>query len=226
METIVSVINVTKSFKGVSTITPALQNCSITINKNSFTCIMGKSGSGKSTLLHVIGGLLPIEKGEVIVDGIHISNMKTREKALFRRTSIGFIFQFFNLLHEQTVLENILLPLDLNHEFLDDTYLDDLLSSLELKHLIHKFPSELSGGEQQRVAIARALLRKPAIILADEPTGNLDRLNSMKVIQLLKECQAKYAQTIILVTHDFDIAKQCERILYLEDGRVIQDEKI
>lgn len=190
------------------------------------TCIMGKSGSGKSTLLNALSGITNINNGEILINNTFFSKLSNNEKCNFRRENIGIIFQFYNLIPELSVYENIVLPVHLNHDEVDMLFLNKLLDTLQIADLIDKFPNNLSGGEQQRVAIARALIKKPSIVLADEPTGNLDRQNSIHVIQLLKECQLLYRQNIIIVTHDFDVAKQCDRILYLEDGKVIQDEKI
>ncbi|MDO4466716.1 MAG: ABC transporter ATP-binding protein [Bacillota bacterium] len=225
MEAIVKVKDVSKTYSGYTSKTQALNHLSVQIEPGTFTCIVGKSGCGKSTLLNVIGGLLEVDTGEVIVQKQCITEFSKKKRMKFRRKHVGFIFQFFNLLQEQTVLENIMLPFDLNHEKPDKRFIQELMEYLDIHTIANKFPFELSGGQQQRVAIARAIARKPSIILADEPTGNLDQENTLKVMRLLKECQAYYHQTIIMVTHDIDLAKHADALIYMEDGQVKQYEK-
>lgn len=220
MNSIVTLTDVNKTYHGTTKETRALQHCSLSIEKNAFTCIIGKSGSGKSTLLNAIGGLIQVDSGSVLVNQQELTKMNKKELARFRRENIGFVFQFFNLLQEQTVLENILLPFDLNNEKADLDFVNHVMKYLQIDDIKNKFPCELSGGQQQRVSIARAIVGKPNIILADEPTGNLDRENAKQVIQLLKECQSLFSQTIILVTHDIDLAKHADFIIYMEDGQV------
>lgn len=225
MQPIVKLTGVNKTYHGLSAPTKALQNCSLEIEPSTFTCIIGKSGCGKSTLLNAIGGLINVDSGSVYVKQNELTKMNKRELASFRKKNIGYIFQFFNLLQEQTVFENIMLPFDLNNQTPDMNFVNQVMSYLELDKLKNKFPFELSGGEQQRVSIARALIRKPSIILADEPTGNLDSINTKQVIHLLKECQSLYSQTIIMVTHDLDLAKHGDALIYMEDGQVKSHEK-
>lgn len=221
---IVDVRNVTKTYKNNTSKTVALDNCDFKAEKEKFTCILGKSGCGKSTLLNVIGGLQNVDRGEIYVNDTNLCELKKKELLSFRRKNIGFIFQFFNLLQEQTVFENIIIPFDLNNEKYNINFVNEIMSFLGLNQIRNKFPNELSGGEQQRVAIARALVRKPLIILADEPTGNLDKYNSKKVISLLKEFQMKYSLTVIMVTHDIEISKHGDAIAYMEDGKIVQYE--
>lgn len=225
MQPIVKLTGVNKTYHGLSAPTKALQNCSLEIEPSTFTCIIGKSGCGKSTLLNAIGGLILVDSGSVNVKRNELTKKNKRELANFRKKNIGYIFQFFNLLQEQTVFENIMLPFDLNNQTADMNFVNQVMSYLELDKLKNKFPFELSGGEQQRVSIARALIRKPSIILADEPTGNLDTINTKQVIHLLKECQSLYSQTIIMVTHDLDLAKHGDALIYMEDGQVKSHEK-
>ena len=220
MKPIVTLTEVNKTYHGLSTPTKALQNCSLKIMPSTFSCIIGKSGCGKSTLLNAIGGLIPVDSGSILVKDHELTKLDQRELSRFRREHIGFIFQFFNLLQEQTVMENLMLPFDLNGERVDQAFVNEVIQYLDLNKLVDKFPFELSGGEQQRVSIARAVIRKPDIILADEPTGNLDRENTKQVMNLLKECQAMYSQTIIMVTHDIDLAKRADALIYMKDGQV------
>ena len=220
MKPIVTLTEVNKTYHGLSAPTKALQNCSLKIMPSTFSCIIGKSGCGKSTLLNAIGGLISVDSGSILVKDHELTKLDQRELSRFRREHIGFIFQFFNLLQEQTVMENLMLPFDLNGERVDQAFVNEVIQYLDLNKLVDKFPFELSGGEQQRVSIARAVIRKPNIILADEPTGNLDRENTKQVMNLLKECQAMYSQTIIMVTHDIDLAKRAGALIYMEDGQV------
>lgn len=217
---IVKLQNVNKVYKGLTKATPALRDCSLEIYPSSFTAIIGKSGCGKSTLLNAMGGLIEIDSGQIFVKGNELTKMNRSQRSAYRRNHIGFIFQFFNLLQEQTIFENLMIPFDLNHQRVDQEFMNNVIQYLDLQDLLDKFPFELSGGQQQRAAIARAILKKPSIILADEPTGNLDRENTKQVIALLRECQRLYSQTIILVTHDMDLAKQADTLLYMEDGQV------
>ncbi|MCX7695459.1 MAG: ABC transporter ATP-binding protein [Caloramator sp.] len=201
----------------------ALKNINFTINKGEFVAIVGASGSGKSTLLHVLGGLDRPSEGRVIVDGEDIYKYKEDKLAIYRRRKVGFVFQFFNLIPVLDVEENILLPAMLDNSDVDKKYLDEIINLLGLNDRRHHLPSELSGGQQQRVSIARALLNKPSIILADEPTGNLDSKNSREVMELLKLSSIKYNQTLILVTHDINIASSADRIINLKDGEIVSD---
>lgn len=226
MEPIILLDQVNKTYYGLTTPTQALQDCTLSIMQGTFTCIVGKSGCGKSTLLNSIGGLIKIDSGSIIVKGKDLRQMKEKELAKFRRQNIGFIFQFFNLLQEETIIENLMIPFDLNHEKVHESFLNEITNALELSDLLNKFPHELSGGEQQRVAIARALIRKPAIVLADEPTGNLDRENTRQVIKLLRDCQKRFSQTILMVTHDIELAKGADALIYMEDGHIVHHKNV
>ncbi|KGK84222.1 ABC transporter ATP-binding protein [Clostridium sp. HMP27] len=201
----------------------ALKGVDLSINKGEFVAIVGASGSGKSTLLHLLGGLDRPTEGKVIIDGEDIYKYKEEKLAIFRRRKIGFIFQFFNLLPILDVEENIALPALLDNDKVDKKYLAEIIKLLGLEDRKNHLPSELSGGQQQRVSIGRALLNKPSIILADEPTGNLDSSNSKEVIELLKFSAKKYNQTLILITHDVNIASSADRVITIMDGRIVSD---
>lgn len=201
----------------------ALKGVDLSINKGEFVAIVGASGSGKSTLLHLLGGLDRPTEGKVIIDGEDIYKYKEEKLAIFRRRKIGFIFQFFNLLPILDVEENIALPALLDNDRVDNEYLAEIIKLLGLEDRKNHLPSELSGGQQQRVSIGRALLNKPSIILADEPTGNLDSSNSKEVIELLKFSAKKYNQTLILITHDVNIASSADRVITIMDGRIVSD---
>ena len=203
---ILKVENLSKTYGEGNNKVEALKNVSFSINRGEFTAIVGASGSGKSTLLHAIGGLDRPSSGKVYLDGEDIYKLNEEKLAIFRRRNIGFVFQFFNLIPVLDVEENISLPALLDKEKVDKTYLEEVINMLGLKERITHLPSELSGGQQQRVSIGRALINKPAIILADEPTGNLDSKNSKEVIELLKLSSKKYNQTLIVITHDINIA--------------------
>ena len=196
----------------------ALKNASFTVPKGEFVAVVGESGSGKSTLLNLIGALDTPTSGKVWIDGRDIFSMKERSLTIFRRRNIGFIFQSFNLIPELTVEQNIEFPVLLDYRKPDKAYLEELLTVLNLQERRHHLPSQLSGGQQQRVAIGRALITRPALILADEPTGNLDTQNSSEVIALLKQASRSYEQTIILITHSRSIAQTADRILRVSDG--------
>ena len=201
----------------------AVNHITLSIEEGSFVAIVGKSGSGKSTLLHVMGGLTKPQVGKVLVEGQSLYDMSDDRLSRFRRRRMGFVFQFYNLISSLNVIENIVLPIHLDHLKEDQEYIDELLELLDIKEKKTAFVRELSGGQQQRVAIARALALKPAIILADEPTGNLDAKSSKEVVALLKLSQRKYKQTLILVTHDAAIASQADRIITIEDGKIVGD---
>lgn len=201
----------------------ALKGIDLSINKGEFVAIVGASGSGKSTLLHLLGGLDRPTEGKVIIEGEDIYNYKEEALAIFRRRKVGFIFQFFNLMPVLDVEENIALPALLDNDKVDKEYLGEIIKLLGLEDRKNHLPSELSGGQQQRVSIGRALLNKPSIILADEPTGNLDSKNSKEVIELLKFSAKKYNQTLILITHDVNIAASADRIITLVDGDIVSD---
>lgn len=200
----------------------AVDNTKITVEKGEFVAIVGKSGSGKSTLLHLLGGLDYPTSGQVIIGGKDIFNLKEDELSAFRRRKIGFIFQAFNLVTSINVWENIVLPIGLDGRMADEAYVQDIIKTLGLTEKIHNMPDTLSGGQQQRVAIARALASKPDLILADEPTGNLDSATSGEVLNLLKNSVKKYGQTLVMITHDEEIAQTADRILLIEDGKVVR----
>ena len=199
----------------------AVNNVNIQIKRGEFVAIIGKSGSGKSTLLHMLGGLDTPTKGNVVLSGKDIYQMNEDKLAVFRRRKIGFIFQAFNLVSSINVWENIVLPLGLDGRKVDEVYVNDIISTLGIENRIHNLPNTLSGGQQQRVAIARALVARPEILFADEPTGNLDSKTSDEVIALLKMTAKKYGQTIVMITHDDEIAQVADRILIIEDGKVV-----
>ena len=198
----------------------ALDGIDLSIEKGRFTAIIGASGSGKTTLLNMIGGLDTPDEGEVIVDGVNLSGLKERELAVFRRGKVGFVYQNFNLVPTLTVKENILFPLSLAGSTPDQRFFGDVVQELRLADRLNAYPHQLSGGGQQRVAIARALLGKPAIILADEPTGNLDVKSGQNVLGLLKMSVETYHQTLIMITHNLEIAQMAHRVIRMEDGRI------
>ena len=198
----------------------ALDGVDLEVREREFVSIIGKSGSGKSTLLHMIGGLDVPSEGQVIVDGMNLEKMNREALALYRRRKVGFIFQQYNLIPDLNVYDNILFPVELDGRQIDKNFIRELMEVLNISNKKEMLPSMLSGGEQQRVAIARALGAKPSIILADEPTGNLDTMASHDVIGLLKILAKEYQQTIILITHDGDIAQMADRIVRIEDGKI------
>lgn len=210
-----------KYYKVGNQIVKALDGVDFEVQEQEFVAIIGKSGSGKSTLLHMIGGLDTPTDGTVIVDGMNLEKMNHEQLALFRRRKVGFIFQQYNLIPDLNIYDNIIFPLELDGAQIDTNFIEELLEMLNIADKKEMLPSMLSGGEQQRVAIIRALATKPAIILADEPTGNLDTLASHDVIGLLKVLARQYQQTLIVITHDPDIAQMAERIVRIEDGRVL-----
>ena len=215
---LLEVQHISKTYGSGEAAVHALRDVNFTVPKGEFVAVVGESGSGKSTLLNMIGGMDTPTSGKVIIDGKDIFAMKERQMTIFRRRNIGFIFQSFNLIPELTVEQNIIFPVLLDHEKPDKVYLEELLTVLGLSSRRHHLPSQLSGGQQQRVAIGRALITRPALILADEPTGNLDTQNTSEVITLLKEASRKYEQTIILITHSRAIAQTADRILSVSDG--------
>ena len=200
----------------------ALDNVNIEIEKGEFVAIVGASGSGKSTLLHQVGGVDRPTSGKVIIDNEDIYKLKEEKLAIFRRRKIGFVFQSFNLIPVLSVEENIKMPALLDHQKVDKEYFKDLVKTLGISDRLNHLPSELSGGQQQRVAIARALINKPAIILADEPTGNLDSETSEEIMEMLKLSVRKYNQTAIVITHDLSIAENADRVIKIKDGKVIE----
>lgn len=201
----------------------ALRGVSVGIERGSFTAIIGKSGCGKSTLLQALGGLDAPTSGQVLLEGQSLYDLPDDELAWLRRTKLGFVFQAFNLLPEYTIRDNILLPLMLDKKAVDEAYLKFLTERLGLADLLHRQPGQLSGGQQQRAAIARALIVHPAVVLADEPTGNLDRKNSEEVFSLIRAVAAEQHQTVVYVTHDPDLAQAADRILEMEDGEIRLD---
>lgn len=219
---IVKTNNLKKYYEIGDNIVKALDGVDFEVKKEEFVSIIGKSGSGKSTLLHMIGGLDIPSSGTVIVDDVNLFNMSNEELALFRRRKVGFIFQQYNLIPDLNVYENITFPLDLDGLTVDFNFIEELLKKLNIFDKKEMLPAMLSGGEQQRVAIARALATKPAIILADEPTGNLDTKGSQNVINLLKELAKQYNQTLIVITHDQDVANMADRIIKIGDGKIIK----
>ena len=200
----------------------AIDHTSIQVENGEFVAIVGRSGSGKSTLLHMLGGLDRPDSGEVIIGGRNIFSLKDEPLAVFRRRKIGFIFQDFNLIPALNVWENIVLPLGLDGKKVNRDFVMDIVNSIGLSEKLKSLPSQLSGGQKQRVAIARALASRPAIILADEPTGNLDSKTEMEVISLLKACVRKYGQTLVMITHDETIAQMADRVMIIEDGKVVR----
>ena len=202
----------------------ALNGVNFSVNKGEFVAIVGASGSGKSTLLHLLGGVDNPTSGKVIINGQDIYSLKKKELAIFRRREVGLIYQFYNLIPVLTAEENILLPANLDNRKIDKEYIDDILGTVGLEARRSHLPNELSGGQQQRVSIARALINRPSIVLADEPTGNLDSKNSKEIIDLLKLSVRKYNQTLIMITHDPSIALQADRVINIEDGMIKSNE--
>ena len=199
----------------------ALDGVDLSVETGEFVSIVGTSGSGKSTLLHMLGGLDRPTSGSVVVDGRDLSTLKDEELTVFRRRKIGFVFQAYNLVPVLSVYENIVLPIQLDGGKLDAAYIDQVIGALGLKEKLQSLPSQLSGGQQQRVAIARALATKPAILLADEPTGNLDSRTSNDVLSLMKVTGQKFSQTMVMITHNEEIAQLADRIVRIEDGRIV-----
>ena len=203
----------------------ALDGINLSVNKGEFVAILGASGSGKSTLLHILGSVDKPTDGKVIVDGTDLSNLNQTWAAIFRRRKVGLVYQFYNLIPTLTARKNILMPLSLDKKTPNPEYFDKVVKSLGIADRLDAMPNQLSGGQQQRVAIARSLIYRPALLLADEPTGNLDQRNSKEVVDMLKLSNRNLEQTILLITHDETVAMEAERILTLEDGRIIRDER-
>ncbi|ALP04518.1 ABC transporter ATP-binding protein [Clostridioides difficile] len=218
---ILQVINLKKYYEQSSNITKALDGVTLSIEKGEFISIVGTSGSGKSTLLNMMGGLDNPTSGKVIIKGKELSTMTDEQLTIFRRRNIGFIFQNYNLVPLLNVYENIILPIGLDGETIDKDFINEIINMLSLEEKLYDMPSNLSGGQQQRVAIARALVTKPAIILADEPTGNLDSRTSSDVLSLLKVTSKKFNQTIVMITHNNEIAQLTDRIIRIEDGKIV-----
>lgn len=203
----------------------ALDHINLSVDKGEFAAIVGASGSGKSTLLHILGGVDTSTSGQVIVEGTDISSLSQTQSAIFRRRKVGLVYQFYNLIPTLTVRKNILMPLLLDKREVNQEYFEQVINSLGLSDKLESLPSKLSGGQQQRTAIARSLIYRPALLLADEPTGNLDRKNSREIIDMLKLSNRNFNQTILLITHDEKIALEASRIITIEDGRIISDRK-
>lgn len=223
MDIVLEAKNLTKFYGSGEGTVHALRGVSVGIERGSFTAIIGKSGCGKSTLLQALGGLDAPTSGQVLLEGQSLYDLPDDELAWLRRTKLGFVFQAFNLLPEYTIRDNILLPLMLDKKAVDEAYLKFLTERLGLADLLHRQPGQLSGGQQQRAAIARALIVHPAVVLADEPTGNLDRKNSEEVFSLIRAVAAEQHQTVVYVTHDPDLAQAADRILEMEDGEIRLD---
>ena len=223
---LIEVKNLCKVYGSGEAKVEALKDINLEIEQGEFVAIVGPSGSGKSTLLHLLGGVDKPTSGEVIIRGETVYKLKEKELSVLRRRKIGFVFQFFNLIPVLTAEENIEMPVLLDGVKIDKEYLEDLLKLLGLENRRKYHPSELSGGQQQRVSIGRALANKPAVILADEPTGNLDSKNSKEILELLKYSAKKYKQTLILITHDINIARAADRVITIEDGKITADEVV
>ncbi len=218
MDIVLNAVDVEKVYGKAELQVNALKPSNLQIEKGNFYAIIGKSGSGKSTLLHILGGLDKPTGGKVYLEGKSMFDLKNSEIAILRRRRIGFVFQSFNLLPEHTVVENILMPIHLDKKEVDMKHFNEVVKSLGIEDKLAFYPDELSGGERQRVAIARALASKPALLLADEPTGNLDEKTGQEVIMLLKESARKFGQTIILVTHDMEVAKEADKVITIAGG--------
>ena len=223
---ILKVENLCKRYGEKDTEVVALDNVSFTVEKGEFVAIIGASGSGKSTLLHLIGGVDRPTSGKVFIDGTDIYELNADKLAIFRRRPVGLIYQFYNLIPILNVVENITLPCRLDGKEVKEERLEELLEILNLKNRKEHLPNQLSGGQQQRVSIGRAIVNYPAIVLADEPTGNLDSKASREIIDLLKMSNQKYNQTVIVITHDENIALEADRILTIDDGKIVKDERV
>lgn len=221
---ILEVSHLTKIYGKGENAVKALDDVSFAVEKGEFVAITGPSGSGKSTLLHIVGGVDAPTGGNVTIEGTDIYKLNETKLAIFRRRQIGLIYQFYNLIPVLDVLENMTLPLLLDGQKPDQDYVNELVKTLGLQSRVHHLPNQLSGGQQQRVSIGRALMTHPALVLADEPTGNLDRKNSREIVELLKYSNRRYRQTLIVITHDEGIALQADRIINIEDGRITRDE--
>lgn len=223
---ILKVENLSKSYGKDDTMVKALDNVSFTVEKGEFVAIVGPSGSGKSTLLHLLGGVDKPDSGKVFIDGTDIYELNETNLAIFRRRQVGLIYQFYNLIPVLNVEENITLPMLLDGKKPDEERLKKVLDVLQLTNRKFHLPNQLSGGQQQRVSIGRAIINNPSIVLADEPTGNLDSKNSEDIIELLKDSNRRYNQTLIVITHDERIALQADRVIAIEDGKIVRDEII
>lgn len=220
---ILKVENLTKTYESGENLVHAVDDVSFSVEKGEFVAIVGASGSGKSTLLHLIGGVDRPTSGKIFVDGNDISKMNDDKLAVFRRRQVGIVYQFYNLIPILTVEENITLPCDLDGRGVDRERLEMILDSFGLRARRKHLPNQLSGGQQQRTSIARALINNPSLVLADEPTGNLDSKSSDEVMSMLKMCNQSYGQTVIMITHNLDIAKQADRIITISDGKIVEE---
>lgn len=220
---ILKVENLTKIYGSGENLVNAVDDVSFSVEKGEFVAIVGASGSGKSTLLHLIGGVDRPTSGKIFVDGNDISKMNDDKLAVFRRRQVGIVYQFYNLIPILTVEENITLPCDLDGRGVDRERLEMILDSFGLRARRKHLPNQLSGGQQQRTSIARALINNPSLVLADEPTGNLDSKSSEEVMSMLKMCNQSYGQTVIMITHNLDIAKQADRIITISDGKIVEE---
>lgn len=220
---ILKVENLTKTYGSGENLVHAVDDVSFSVEKGEFVAIVGASGSGKSTLLHLIGGVDRPTSGKIFVDGNDISKMNDDKLAVFRRRQVGIVYQFYNLIPILTVEENITLPCDLDDRGVDRERLEMILDSFGLRARRKHLPNQLSGGQQQRTSIARALINNPSLVLADEPTGNLDLKSSEEVMSMLKMCNQSYGQTVIMITHNLDIAKQADRIITISDGKIVEE---
>ncbi len=223
---ILRVENLCKTYGKNETLVKALDGISFSVNKGEFVAIVGASGSGKSTLLHILGGVDKPTSGKVFVDNKDVFKLNETNLAVFRRRQVGLIYQFYNLIPILNVEENMTLPLLLDGKQPDSRYLEELIDTLGLRGRVKHLPNELSGGQQQRVSIGRALMNRPAVLLADEPTGNLDSKASREIIELLKLSNKKYEQTIIMITHDNSLALNADRIITIDDGKIVSDKKV
>ncbi|MFQ9384011.1 MAG: ABC transporter ATP-binding protein [Ruminococcus sp.] len=220
---ILKVENLTKTYGSGENLVNAVDDVSFSVEKGEFVAIVGASGSGKSTLLHLIGGVDRPTSGKIFVDGNDISKMNDDKLAVFRRRQVGIVYQFYNLIPILTVEENITLPCDLDGRGVDRERLEMILDSFGLRARRKHLPNQLSGGQQQKTSIARALINNPSLVLADEPTGNLDSKSSEEVMSMLKMCNQSYGQTVIMITHNLDIAKQADRIITISDGKIVEE---
>lgn len=223
---ILKVEKLCKNYGKGETLVKALDNVSFSVEKGEFVAIVGASGSGKSTLLHLLGGVDRPTSGKIIIDGEDVYNLNETNLAIFRRRQVGLIYQFYNLIPILNVKENITLPILLDGKEVDTEYLNELIETLNLENRVNHLPNELSGGQQQRVSIGRALMNHPALLLADEPTGNLDSKASRDIVELLKLSNKKYKQTIIMITHDHNLALNADRIITIDDGKIVSDEVV
>ena len=227
MANLIELKNIFKIYgEGLESEVRALDGVSLSIQRGEFVAIVGQSGSGKSTLLHMLGGVDRPDGGKILIEGTDIAALNEKQRSLFRRRKVGLVYQFYNLIPSIDVRQNILLPMLLDGQKPDEKRFDELTEILGLTERLHHLPGQLSGGQQQRAAIARALIYRPAILLADEPTGNLDKRNSEEITGLLKLSNKKYKQTVLLITHDERIALEANRIVTIEDGKIVRDEEV